>query len=75
MVDALARQLDPFQHLVGHMGQAVAGRVDQQQLLLDAHGEGLTLTEAMRTLAHGVTPSAERAATRPSTSAAARPLA
>jgi hypothetical protein len=81
-------QLDRRQDPVGDVRKLQRGRVDEQQLLLDSHAERLTGPEGVATpphlrrrgmdlgvFAHGVSPSAARAAIRPKTSAAARPLA
>ncbi len=74
MVGPLARQLDPRNDLVGHVREGEAVGLHQQQLLLQAHLKGRALPEAMLR-AHGLSPSAARAAMRPNTSAAASPLA
>ena len=74
MVGPLARQLDSRHDPVGHVRQAEAIGLHQQQLLLQAHLEGRALAEPMLA-AHGLSPSAARAAMRPNTSAAASPLA
>jgi hypothetical protein len=83
VIHALAREVDLFQNRVRHVGEREGVAIHEQQLLLEAHREGLALAEPVRRrraagalpLAHGVSPSAARAAIRPNTSAAARPLA
>ena len=77
MIEALARQRAALEHLIGAVRELERLAVDEEELLLQADGEGLALTEAVvrDRLAHGVSPRAARAAIRPNTSAAARPLA
>ena len=78
MIGPAGRQVDRGQDAVGHVGQLKAVGVDQQQLLLQPHAERLPLPERVSAgplRCQGVTPSAARAAIRPSTSAAASPLA
>ena len=67
-------QVDLRQHPLGHVGEAVIARVDQQHLLLDAEASvGRRIRRGHRRGTYCA--SAERAAIRPNTSAAARPLA
>ena len=80
VVGPLAGQLDSRENPIRHMREGEALAVDQQQLLLDPDAEGRPAAEAglLRPPvggAHGLSPSAVRAAIRPKTSAAARPLA
>ena len=77
VIEALARQRAALEDLIGGVRQLERLAVDDEELLLQADGEGLALTEAVGRggLAHGASPSAARAAIRPNTSAAASPLA
>ena len=83
VVDPLPREPGAREHLVGDVGQRERVRVDQQELLLQPDRERFAGTEAVRRRrpagagesAHGLSPSAARAAMRPNTSAAASPLA
>jgi hypothetical protein len=81
-------QVDRRQDPVRDVCELQRGRVDEQQLLLDSDAERLTGPEGVAIpphlrrrgvdlglFTHGVSPSAARAAIRPKTSAAARPLA
>ena len=77
MIEALARQRAALEDLIGGVRKLESLAVHDEELLLQADGEGLALTEAVGRsgLAHGASPSAARAAMRPNTSAAASPLA
>jgi hypothetical protein len=90
VIHSLTRQLDAVEHLIGHVGEGERVAVDEEELLLEPDRERLGATEPVRgdwargvgrrrargvRAAHGVSPSAARAAIRPKTSAAASPLA
>ena len=79
VVDPLPRELDGAEHALGDVGERERVAVHEQHLLLEPDRERLALAEAVLgrrpLVAHGRSPSAARAATRPKTSAAASPLA
>jgi hypothetical protein len=72
VVDAIGGQAGMRQDLVGDMRQLEGLCIDEEELLLQSDREGIGLAEA---IVYGVSPSAARAAIRPKTRAAARPLA
>ncbi len=88
MIGPPLREVDRGQDAVGDVRQLQRAGIDEQQLLLDTHAERLAAAEGVAApphlggrgvdlgvLAHGLSPSAARAAMRPKTSAAASPLA
>jgi len=77
VVEALTRQRAALEDPIGAVRQLECLGVDGEELLLEADREGLAFTEPVGRsgIAHGASPSAARAAIRPNTSAAARPLA
>ncbi len=86
VVGPLGREAHAGQDPVGHVREPEGLGVDEQELLLEPDREGLAGAEAVLVAgepasergpppAHGLSPSAARAAIRPNTSAPASPLA
>ena len=78
MIEALARQHAALEHLIGAVRQLEGLAVDEEELLLQARQKGSPSPKRWasgRARSPPCSPSAARAAIRPNTSAAARPLA